>query len=56
MSALPGCLPPGEDGEDRVLAWLRDPRALPPSAGLRSAADLGTLLDTLGAPPAAALS
>jgi hypothetical protein len=56
MSALLDFLPPGADGEDRVLAWMADPYALPPAAGLRSSADLGTLLDLLEAPPAAAMS
>lgn len=52
MSALLACLPPAED-EDRVLAWMRAPYALPLAASLRSSADLGTLLDMLGAPAAA---
>jgi hypothetical protein len=56
MSALLDFLPPGTDGEDRVLAWMGAPYALPPAADLRSAADLGTLLDLLGASPAAAMS
>jgi hypothetical protein len=56
MSALLDFLPPGKDGEDPVLAWMRDPCALPPAAGLQSAANLGTLLDLLGAPPGAAMS
>jgi hypothetical protein len=54
MSALTAFLPPGEDSEDRVLAWMGDPYELPPAADLRSSADLGTLLDMLGASPAAA--
>jgi hypothetical protein len=54
MSALQDFLPPAPDGQDRVLAWMSDPRALPPAAGLRSSADLGELLDLLGAPPARA--
>jgi hypothetical protein len=56
MSALLDFLPPGKDGEDPVLAWMSAPYALPPDADLRSAADLGTLLDQLGAPPATAMS
>jgi hypothetical protein len=54
MSALADFLPDGADGEERVLTWMRDPYALPPAAELRSSDDLGELLDTLGAPPAAA--
>jgi hypothetical protein len=54
MSALQDFLPPAPDGEDRVTAWMSNPRALPPAAGLRSSADLGELLDLLGAPPAPA--
>jgi hypothetical protein len=42
-------LPPAPPGEDRIVAWMRDPRALPPAAGPRS-----SLLDLLGAPPATA--
>jgi len=53
MSALADFLPPGPDEEDRVLAWMSAPCALPPDADLRSSADLGELLDMLGAPPAA---
>jgi hypothetical protein len=56
MSALADFLPPGDGDEDRVLAWMSAPYALPPAAGLRSSADLGELLDMLGAPPAAVLS
>ncbi len=56
MSALLDSLPPAPDGEDRVLAWMHDPYTLPPAADLQAAADLGELLDTLGAPPAAAMS
>jgi hypothetical protein len=51
MSALLDSLPPGEDGQDRVLAWMLGPRALPPAADPRASADLGKLLDMLGAPP-----
>jgi hypothetical protein len=54
MSALLDFLPPAPDDEDRVLAWMSAPRALPPAADLRSSADLGELLDLLGAPPARA--
>jgi hypothetical protein len=50
ISALVDFLPPAPPGEDRIVAWMRDPRALPPAAGLRSSADLGELLDLLGAP------
>lgn len=53
MAALSAFLPAGENP---VEAWMRDPFALPPEADLRHAADLGELLDILGAPPAAALS
>jgi hypothetical protein len=56
ISALLDHLPPGTSGEDRVLAWMTDPRSLPPAADLQSSSDLGELLDMLGAPPAAALS
>lgn len=56
MSALLDFLPPGADGEERLLAWMNDPYALPPAADLRSSPDLGTLLDLLGASPAAAMS
>jgi hypothetical protein len=56
MSALRDFLPPGGDDEDRVLAWMNDPRALSPAADLRSSADLDELLDMLGAAPAAAQS
>jgi hypothetical protein len=56
MSALVDFLPPAPDGEDRVVAWMSDPRAAPPAADLRSSADLGELLDLLGAPPAPARS
>jgi hypothetical protein len=56
MSALADFLPPGDGDEDRVLAWMSDPYVLPPAADLRSSADLGELLDMLGAPPAAVLS
>jgi hypothetical protein len=55
MSALLDFLPPAPDGQDRVIAWMSDPRALPPAAGLLSSADLGDLLDLLGAPPAPAM-
>jgi hypothetical protein len=55
MSALLDFLPPAPPGEDRVLAWMSDPRALPPPADQRSSADLGELLDLLGAPPTAAM-
>lgn len=53
MAALSVFLPAGENP---VEAWMRDPFALPPEAGLRHAVDLGELLDMLGAPSAAALS
>jgi hypothetical protein len=53
MAALSAFLPAGEDPAG---TWLRDPFALPPEADLCHAADLGNLLDLLGAPPAAALS
>jgi hypothetical protein len=56
MTALVDHLPPGTDAEDRVLAWLHDPCDLPEAADVRTSADLGELLDTLGAPPAAAMS
>lgn len=56
MCALVDCLPPGTDGEDRVLAWMSDPYTLPSAADLRSSADLEALLDMLDAPPAALLS
>ena len=56
MSALLDYLPPGADDPERVLAWMRAPYDLPPAAGLRSSASLGELLDTLGAPPPAAMS
>jgi len=56
MSALADFLPPGDGDEDRVLAWMSDPCALPPDADLRSSSDLGKLLDMLGAPPPAAQS
>jgi hypothetical protein len=56
MSALLACLPPAEDDEERVLAWMRAPYALPLAADLRSSADLGTLLDMLGAPSTAVMS
>jgi hypothetical protein len=55
MSALLDFLPPAPDGQDRVTAWMSNPRALPPAAGLRSSTDLGELLDLLGAPPARAM-
>jgi hypothetical protein len=55
MSALLDFLPPAPDGEDRILTWMSDPRALPPAAELHSSADLGELLDMLGAPSAAAM-
>jgi hypothetical protein len=55
ISALVDFLPPAPPGEDRIVAWMRDPRALPPAAGLRSSADLGELLDLLDAPPATAM-
>jgi hypothetical protein len=55
MSALLDFLPPAPAGEDRVIAWMSDPRDLPPAAGLASSADLGELLDILGAPPATAM-
>jgi hypothetical protein len=53
MSALVDFLPPGADDEERVLAWMTAPRALPPAADLRSSASLGELLDMLGASPPA---
>jgi hypothetical protein len=53
MTALRSHLPPGEDP---VLAWMLAPYGLPQAADLRSSADLGELLDMLGALPAAALS
>jgi hypothetical protein len=53
MAALTAFLPAGDDP---VITWMRDPFALPTEADLRHAADLGDLLDMLGAPPAAALS
>jgi hypothetical protein len=34
MTALTNLLPEGADGEDRVLAWMRAPYALPPAAGM----------------------
>jgi hypothetical protein len=40
----------------RELAWLQAPFDVPPEADLQHAVDLGTLLDVLGAPPAAVLS
>jgi hypothetical protein len=54
MSALLDFLPPAPAGQDPVTAWMSNPRALPPAAGLRSSADLGELLDLLGAAPARA--
>jgi hypothetical protein len=54
MSALLDSLPPAPAGEDPILMWMSDPSDLPPAAGLRSSADLGELLDLLGAPPAPA--
>jgi hypothetical protein len=56
MSALTAFLPPGANVEDRVLAWMGAPYALPVAAGLRASASLGDLLDLLSAPPVAALS
>jgi hypothetical protein len=56
MSALHAFLPPGINGDERVLAWMTAPTDLSPSAGLRSSPDLGELLDMLDAPPAAQLS
>jgi hypothetical protein len=56
MSALTDFLPPGANVEDRVLAWMGDPYALPVTAGLLASASLGDLLDMLSAPPVAALS
>jgi hypothetical protein len=50
MSALADFLPPGADDEERVLAWMTAPRALPSAADLLSSASLGELLDMLGAP------
>ena len=55
MSALADFLPPGADDEERVLAWMTAPRALPPAADLRASASLEELLGILGAlPPATA--
>lgn len=53
MAALTAFLPASENPAE---AWLLDPFALPPEADLRHSTDLGSLLDMLGAPPAAALS
>ena len=53
IAALSAFLPAGENP---VEAWMRDPFALPPEAGLQHAAGLGELLGMLGAPSAAALS
>jgi hypothetical protein len=47
MAALSVFLPAGDNP---VEAWMRDPFTLPPEADLRHAADLGDLLDMLGAP------
>lgn len=44
------------ESEDPILAWLQAPFDIPPATDLHHACDLGTLLDMLGAPPAAALS
>jgi hypothetical protein len=54
ISALRDFLPPAPAVEDRVTVWMSNPCALPPAADLRSSADLGELLDLLGAPPARA--
>lgn len=56
MSALLDYLPLAASAPKRVLAWMRAPYDLPPAAELRSSASLGELLDTLGAPPPAAMS
>ena len=56
MSALVEFLPPGADANERVIAWMSDPYTLPDAADLQSSTDLETLLDTLGAPPAAIMS
>jgi hypothetical protein len=42
--------------DDPILTWLQAPFDVPPTADLHHASDLGTLLDMLGAPPAAVLS
>jgi hypothetical protein len=53
MAALSAFLPAGENPVER---WMRDPFALPPTADLWHAVDLGDLLDMLGVPSAAAFS
>ena len=42
--------------EDPFEAWLAEPFSLPPEANLHHSADLGQLLDMLGAPAAAVMS
>lgn len=49
MSALRVFLPSGADDAGRAAAWMADPFGLPAGADLRHAADLGGLLDILGA-------
>jgi hypothetical protein len=53
ITVLHAFLPPSDDP---ILAWLQAPFDVPPEADLQHAVDLGTLLDVLGAPPAAVLS
>lgn len=44
------------ESDDPLEAWLREPFNLPQAADLRHAADLGILLNMLGAPTADAMS
>jgi hypothetical protein len=53
LAALHEFLP---TSEDPLEAWLAEPFGLPAAADLQHSPDLGTLLDMLGAPPAAVMS